>query len=78
MFDKKSREERYQRLKAADQMGDDDMSLEEAYETLLSDYQELRELNEELKAIVNQYASEEYARKYTGGKVLNPIKKSHH
>lgn len=74
MFDKKSREERYQRLKAADQMGDDDMSLEEAYEALLSDYQELREL----KIIVAQYASEEYARKYTGGKVLNPIKKSHH
>lgn len=46
-------ESRFNRLNESEQM--DAMSLEEAYDTLLEDYQEARKLNDELEEMIHEY-----------------------
>ena len=48
-------ESRFNRLNESEQMDEDAMSLEEAYDTLLEDYQEARKLNDELEEMIHEY-----------------------
>lgn len=48
-------ESRFNRLNESEQMDEDVMSLEEAYDTLLEDYQEARKLNDELEEMIHEY-----------------------
>ena len=48
-------ESRFNHLNESEQMDEDAMSLEEAYDTLLEDYQEARKLNDELEEMIHEY-----------------------